>query len=162
MRARVPSILVLAISAILLFDVGCEEPPKGLGDCGIACAVVDAGSGVPIDSARVFLTPVGLTPPHVGRRTFVGLTDKNGEFLIWPVGCDGLHIVGVEKESYVTATQVVDGAGDLDFALEKVAQIGLAPQIGLEPSRSVLAKCSNFARISADSTPPRIAAPREY
>jgi len=110
-------ILPLMVLASLVFcGFGCG---RNLGDSLIEGTVIDADTGAPVDSARVYSTYVDqLHSSQV--RSLVGLTDENGQFLEW-TGSHAFDIIEVEKESYLPAAQVVHGGGKLLFALEKVA-----------------------------------------
>ena len=115
-------ILILSALTIALLSINCGET---LVDCAIFGTVVDAATGAPIDSARVYVTYIGYPPPS-GERHLGAYTHKNGGFSIFPVGCKGFHMIDVEKEGYLPARQIVQGSDPVVFELEK----GILPPLG--------------------------------
>jgi hypothetical protein len=120
------SVFVLAILAVALAGAGCDHK---LVDYIISGVVVDAGTGAPIDSARVYVAY--FDPPFsFGERHLESLTDENGKFRIL-FGFEAVVIVDVEKEGYVPARQILKGGGYPYFALEHVAPVSNA-KVGLQ------------------------------
>jgi hypothetical protein len=107
------SLLVLSFAA----GAGCEKP-RVYGESIVIGHVVDAETGEPIDSARVYVTSYVLPPGWGDRRHLDCYTDANGEFELW-YGSDALRLFEVEKESYLPASETLKGSGELFFALEK-------------------------------------------
>lgn len=112
MRTWIGAIFGLTAFLLALTGLGCENPRKV--DCDITGLVVDAGTDMPIDSARVYVTYV----PYSMERRFICLTDAAGHFSLF-VGCDDLHVVEVEKDGYLKASMVIRN-GDARFALQPI------------------------------------------
>jgi len=115
MRSCTALTLIVSALTVALLNIDCGEI---LVDCGIDGTVVDAATGAPIDSARVYVTFISYPPPS-GERHLGDVTHENGGFSIWPVGCKGFHVVDVEREGYLPARQIVHGSGPVVFELEK-------------------------------------------
>jgi uncharacterized GH25 family protein len=80
--------------------------------------VSDAVSGVPIDSARVYVTYLDVANHYEPRRMFECFTDENGMFRVFCT-CHGFRIVEVEKDGYLSPPPVVvQGSGEFHFAME--------------------------------------------
>jgi Carboxypeptidase regulatory-like domain len=95
------SVLVLSVSAVVLLSGACTHlvkrpsdcspPPKAIGQSaidwqrtaapGVKGKILAPGTLDPIQAATVTLTQVS-TSPQVASRTFLGISDANGEFRI--------------------------------------------------------------------------------
>ena len=116
MKAHYTLPLLGIVCVLLLAPGGCARSHI-TDDCKIRGEVRDAVSGVPVDSAKIYVSYVAVSYADEDTRFFACVADENGTFSSF-CSCHGFHIVEVEKDGYLSPpAAIVQGGGEVYFSM---------------------------------------------